>query len=74
MIREVIHVNINVTNIERSLAFYQKLGFEVMHVFGDKAGGEGDRFIVDVDRHARIIRQRKPADQQPGPATPNRPG
>ena len=41
MIREVIHVNINVTDIERSLAFYQKLGFELMHVFGDGAGGEG---------------------------------
>jgi glyoxylase I family protein len=43
MIREVIHININVTDIERSLAFYQKLGFEVMHVFGDGGGGEGSR-------------------------------
>ena len=40
MIREVIHVNINVTDIERSLAFYQKLGFEVMHVFGDGPKGQ----------------------------------
>ena len=43
MIREVIHININVTDIERSLAFYQKLGFSVMHVFGDGAGGEGSQ-------------------------------
>ncbi len=41
MIREIIHVNINVTDIERSLAFYQKLGFKLMHVFGDGAGGQG---------------------------------
>lgn len=41
MIREIIHININVTDIERSLVFYQKLGFKLMHVFGDGAGGAG---------------------------------
>ncbi len=35
MILNVVHININVTDIERSIAFYRKLGFEVMHVFGD---------------------------------------
>lgn len=35
MILGVIHVNINCTDIERSVAFYQKLGFQVAHVFGD---------------------------------------
>ena len=35
MIRDIVHININVTDIERSLAFYQKLGFRIMHVFGD---------------------------------------
>ena len=34
MIREIIHININVTDIERSIAFYRVLGFEVMHEFG----------------------------------------
>ena len=47
MIREVVHVNINVTDIERSLAFYQKLGFKLMHVFGDGAGGSGPREQLD---------------------------
>ena len=40
MIREIIHVNINVTDIERSMAFYEKLGFQVMHIFG-KRGPKG---------------------------------
>lgn len=36
MIRDIIHLNINVSDIERSIAFYEKIGFEVMHVFGDQ--------------------------------------
>lgn len=36
MILNVIHINLNVTDIERSVDFYKKLGFEVMHVFGDR--------------------------------------
>jgi catechol 2,3-dioxygenase-like lactoylglutathione lyase family enzyme len=35
VIRELVHININVADIRRSLDFYQKLGFEVMHVFGE---------------------------------------
>jgi glyoxylase I family protein len=35
MIREIIHLNINVTDIDRSIAFYESLGFKVIHVFGD---------------------------------------
>ncbi len=35
MILNLVHVNINCTDIERSVAFYKKLGFEVIHVFGD---------------------------------------
>jgi catechol 2,3-dioxygenase-like lactoylglutathione lyase family enzyme len=35
MIRDIVHLNINVTDIARSLEFYQLLGFQVMHVFGD---------------------------------------
>ena len=40
MIRELIHVNINVTDIHRSLSFYEALGFEIMHVFGERDGPE----------------------------------
>ena len=29
MIRSIFHININVTNFERSLTFYQMLGFKV---------------------------------------------
>ena len=28
MIQSIFHININVTNFERSLAFYQMLGFK----------------------------------------------
>jgi len=40
MIRDIIHLNINVTNIERSIAFYEQIGFKVMHVFGDRPDAE----------------------------------
>jgi glyoxylase I family protein len=40
MIRDIIHLNINVTNIERSIAFYEQIGFKVMHVFGDHPDAE----------------------------------
>ena len=40
MIRELIHVNINVIDIYRSLPFYEALGFQVMHVFGERNGLE----------------------------------
>jgi catechol 2,3-dioxygenase-like lactoylglutathione lyase family enzyme len=29
----VVHVNVNVTDLERSVEFYERFGFEVMHVF-----------------------------------------
>jgi len=35
MIRDIVHLNLNVSDVERSIAFYTKLGFQVMHVFGD---------------------------------------
>lgn len=35
MIYDMVHVNVNCTSLERSLAFYRRLGFRVMHVFGD---------------------------------------
>jgi catechol 2,3-dioxygenase-like lactoylglutathione lyase family enzyme len=40
MILGIIHVNINCTDIERSVAFYEKLGFRVVHVFSDEKSEE----------------------------------
>jgi len=47
----VVHININVTDLDRSLEFYQKVGFKVMHVFGgeNEAGGDG------TERHMRGV-------------------
>jgi catechol 2,3-dioxygenase-like lactoylglutathione lyase family enzyme len=36
MLLNLVHININVTDIERSLEFYEAIGFKVMHVFGDR--------------------------------------
>lgn len=44
MILSIFHININVTHFERSLAFYQSLGFKVVRDLGEggsKAMGEG---------------------------------
>jgi len=40
MIRDIIHLNFNVTNIRQSIDFYEKLGFKVLHVFGDDADAD----------------------------------
>jgi catechol 2,3-dioxygenase-like lactoylglutathione lyase family enzyme len=40
VIRDIIHVNLNVSNIERSIAFYEALGFQVLHVFGDRSDAD----------------------------------
>jgi len=39
MIYDLVHVNVNVTDIRRSIAFYQTVGFRVIHVFGDGKAG-----------------------------------
>ncbi len=36
MLLNLVHININVTDIERSIEFYQTIGFKVMHVFGNR--------------------------------------
>jgi catechol 2,3-dioxygenase-like lactoylglutathione lyase family enzyme len=36
VIRHIVHVNINVSDIERSVEFYRLLGFELMHVLADE--------------------------------------
>lgn len=40
MIRDIIHINLNVSDIKRSIGFYETLGFKVLHVFGDREGGD----------------------------------
>lgn len=35
MIERIFHFNINCTNLQKSVAFYQKLGFEVILDFGE---------------------------------------
>ena len=42
IIRDIVHLNLNVSDIQRSLDFYQMLGFEVLHVFGDGPEGSGE--------------------------------
>lgn len=39
MIYDMVHVNVNVTDIRRSVAFYETIGFRVIHVFGDEKVG-----------------------------------
>ena len=53
MIRDIIHININVRDVERSIAFYQKIGFDVMHVFGDKPT---DDVTEGMNYHGRRMR------------------
>jgi catechol 2,3-dioxygenase-like lactoylglutathione lyase family enzyme len=43
VIRDIVHLNLNVSDIQRSLHFYQKLGFTVLHVFGDGPAGSGSQ-------------------------------
>jgi catechol 2,3-dioxygenase-like lactoylglutathione lyase family enzyme len=45
MIYDMVHVNVNCTDLERSMAFYRTIGFRVMHVFGDGV----DRLDPDGD-------------------------
>jgi catechol 2,3-dioxygenase-like lactoylglutathione lyase family enzyme len=42
VIRDIVHLNLNVSDVKRSLAFYQTLGFRVLHVFGDGPQGSGE--------------------------------
>ena len=42
VIRDIVHINLNVSSVQRSLDFYQKLGFRVLHVFGDGPQGSGE--------------------------------
>lgn len=39
MIYDIVHVNVNVSDIRRSIAFYEEVGFRVIHVFRDGVRG-----------------------------------
>ena len=42
VIRDIVHLNLNVSDVQTSLDFYRKLGFQVLHVFGDGPQGSGE--------------------------------
>ncbi len=42
MVKGIYHINVNVTNFERSLAFYQLLGFQVVRDLGEV----GNKFLA----------------------------
>ena len=39
MIYDLAHININCTDIQRSIAFYEKFGFKVVHVIAEDTKG-----------------------------------
>jgi glyoxylase I family protein len=39
VIYDLAHININCTDIQRSIAFYEKFGFQVIHVIGEDTKG-----------------------------------
>lgn len=58
MIRSIFHINVNCTNFERSLAFYQKLGFKIIRDLGETAlrkVNPGLRLPVDARLRAVLM-------------------
>lgn len=49
----LVHVNVNVTDIERSIEFYRRFGFEVMHLFSDRPSEGAREGTTFVGRGAR---------------------
>jgi catechol 2,3-dioxygenase-like lactoylglutathione lyase family enzyme len=49
IVRDIVHLNLNVSNIQRSLDFYRKLGFKLLHVFGDGPGGSGENVEAGME-------------------------
>ena len=56
MIRDIIHLNLNVTDMKRSVAFYEILGFEVMHEFGDRGDSDVPELEKEMDFQANRCR------------------
>ena len=58
MITSIFHININCTNFERSLDFYQKLGFKIVRDLGETAlrkVNPGLRLPVDARLRAVLM-------------------
>lgn len=54
MLLNVIHININVTDLDRSLEFYEKVGFEVMHTFtNEETGGRSRGAVISISDDPR---------------------
>jgi glyoxylase I family protein len=57
-LRSIYHININCTNLERSLEFYKMLGFKEVVDFGEGGGtemGRGLRMPADSRARARLL-------------------
>src|SRR5262245_37564095 len=58
MVKGIFHININVSNFERSLAFYKRLGFRVVRDLGEggnKAFERGLQLANPVGRAALLM-------------------
>jgi glyoxylase I family protein len=53
MIKSIFHVNINVTNFERSLAFYKMVGFKVILDLGEGPNQGNDKGLNVPNSRAR---------------------
>ncbi len=54
MLLNVIHININVTNLNRSLEFYEQVGFKVMHTFtNEETGGRSRGAVISISDDPR---------------------
>jgi catechol 2,3-dioxygenase-like lactoylglutathione lyase family enzyme len=53
MIRSIFHVNINVTNFDRSLEFYKMVGFKVVLDLGEGPNQGNDKGLNVPDSRAR---------------------
>ena len=54
-IKSIFHININVTNFERSLKFYQMLGFHVVRDFGEFGDPSLARGLGAKECHGRAV-------------------
>lgn len=55
MIQRILHVNVNCTDLERSLTFYALLGFKVLRDFGElNSPGMGHAFRLSAG-HIRVV-------------------
>jgi glyoxylase I family protein len=54
MLLNVIHININVTDLDRSLEFYEKVGFKVMHTFtNEETAGRSRGAVISISDDPR---------------------